>query len=284
MRVGVSGADGFTGRYLAHALSARGATLVPLMADLRDAAAVRAELVDARIDRLVHLAGIAFVASDDWRQFYTVNQLGTFALLDAAAAVRPGMRCVLASSAQVYGAQASGMLDEDCAANPSNHYAISKYAMELGSGQWRDRLEIVVTRPFNYTGVGQEERYLIPKIVAHFRQRAATIELGNLDVKRDFGDVRAVADAYAGLVMLNEAPPSLVNLCSGVVHGLRDVIAMAAALTGHRIEIAVNPAFVRANDVPVLGGEPTRLAVALPGWAPIPLRDTLAWMLEADAT
>lgn len=283
MRVGITGADGFTGVYLLDVLAARGAIAVPLMADLRDPTAVALEIAAARIDRLVHLAGIAFVASDDWAQFYAVNQIGTFTLLDAVARVSPGIRCVLASSAQVYGAQASGIISEDHPVAPSNHYAISKYAMELGSHQWRDRLEIVITRPFNYTGLGQEARYLIPKIVDHLKRRASVIELGNLDVKRDFGDVRSVTEAYTALVLGEETPPPVVNLCSGAVYGLRDVVSMASEIAGHQLDIRVNPDFVRANDVPVLGGDPGRLAATLPGWSPIALRDTLTWMIEANS-
>lgn len=282
MRVGITGADGFTGRYLVNALARRGATAVPLLADLRDPAAVTLEIAAARIDRLVHLAGIAFVASDDWEQFYAVNQIGTLTLLDAFSLVNPGARCVLASSAQVYGAQASGIISENHSVAPSNHYAISKYAMELGSQQWRDRLEIVITRPFNYTGLGQETRYLVPKIVDHIKRRASVIELGNLDVKRDFGDVRSVTEAYAALILNEERLPLVVNLCSGAVYGLRDVVSMASEIAGHPLDIRINPDFVRANDVRVLGGDTARLAATLPCWSPIALRDTLTWMIEGS--
>ncbi|WP_137984288.1 GDP-mannose 4,6-dehydratase, partial [Pseudomonas viridiflava] len=90
---------------------------------------------------------------------------------------------------------------------------------------WHARLPLVITRPFNYTGVGQAENFLLPKIVSHFTQRESTIELGNLDVWRDFSDVRAVTSAYRGLL---EARPlgKTLNVCSGVTHSLREVIEM----------------------------------------------------------
>jgi nucleoside-diphosphate-sugar epimerase len=282
MRIAVTGADGFTGRYVAEALAARGSELVPLSADIMDAAAIDAEVAATSFDGLLHLAALAFVGVSDWRGFYQVNQIGTYNLLEAVAHHRPGVRCVLASSAQIYGPQASGIVDEDARPDPTNAYAVSKYAMELGSAHWADKLSISIVRPFNYTGVGQEEQYLIPKIVSHFRARKPVIELGNTDVARDFGDVRAVAAAYAGL-LLDSSQDFTVNVCSGTVTRLRDVIAMATELTGHEIEIRVNPAFVRAGDVSVLGGDATRLRTLLPDWSPIPIRETLAWMLSSQA-
>lgn len=280
MRVAVTGADGFTGRFVAAALARRGATCVPIEADLRDAAAVERAVGEAGFDRLIHLAARAFVDATDWEAFYAVNQFGTYHLLDAVARRAPGTRCVLASSAQVYGAGAAGLVAEDATTDPANHYAVSKLAMERGAALWRGSLDIVVTRPFNYTGVGQGTEYLISKIVDHFRRRAEVIELGNLWVRRDFGDVRAVADAYAGLV-LADASPALVNIATGTVRSIDEILAILTDLSGHRPEVRVNPAFVRANDVAVLGGDPSRLRRALPDWAPRDLADTLAWMYGA---
>ena len=89
--------------------------------------------------------------------------------------------------------------------------------MEYLAKTYMTRLGIVITRPFNYTGVGQETRYPIPKIVSHFTARAPHIELGNTDVARDFSDVRDVARAYR---LLAEARPigEIFNLCSGGSH------------------------------------------------------------------
>jgi nucleoside-diphosphate-sugar epimerase len=278
MRVALTGALGFTGAYVQQALNAVGADWVTLDADLTDPAAVEGEIERTEFDRLIHLAGEAFVASDDWRRFYAVNQIGTMNLLAAVARRRPGARCILASSAQVYGPEASGLVNEDYPPRPNNHYAFSKLAMEMCATAFAGQAEIVVTRPFNYTGIGQQDRYIIPKIVDHFRRRAPVIELGNIEVRRDFGDVRSVAEAYAGLAIA-QSPPELVNICTGSLHSIHELLDLASEMTGHSPKIEINPAFVRAGDVPVLGGDPTRLNEALPGWRARAVEETLAWML-----
>jgi nucleoside-diphosphate-sugar epimerase len=280
MRVALTGANGFTGRYVTAALDAAGVAWVSLSADLRNPAAIEQAVAEAEFDCLIHLAGHAFVGAPDWPSFYTVNQLGTLHLLDAVARLKPGTRCILASSAQIYGPGAEGLIAENAPANPTNHYAISKFAMEQGAAMWRDRLEIVVTRPFNYTGVGQGAEYLIPKLVDHYRRGARVIELGNTWVQRDFGDVRSVAEAYAMLAS-TPAVPRILNICTGTVCSIETIIEMLNAISGHTLEVRVNPVFVRANDVAILGGDATQLRTTLPAWQPHALRDTLEWMYEA---
>jgi nucleoside-diphosphate-sugar epimerase len=288
----ITGLHGFTGRYMAAELKAQGyevfgtgsqASDEPgyLQADLTDALGLRAVLADLQPDVVVHLAALAFVGHGVADAFYQVNLIGTRNLLEAIAACDKTPDCVLlASSANVYGNASDGMLSEATPPAPANDYAVSKLGMEYMARLWQDRLPLVITRPFNYSGVGQGENFLLSKIVSHFRRRAPVIELGNLDVWRDFSDVRAVVAAYRGLL---EAAPvgQTVNVSSGVAHSLRDVIALCEQITGHQIEVTVNPAFVRANEVKTLTGDNTRLRGLVPGWTTPPLRDTLAWMLDA---
>lgn len=280
MRVAVTGASGFTGRYLMRALGAHGMEPAALNADVTDRGALRAELEMIKPAAVVHLAAKAFVNSDDFESFYSVNQTGTFNLLKAIDEVCPDASVLLASSAQVYGS-AAGLLSEEQPLAPANHYALSKAAMEMGAGFWSERLRIIVARPFNYTGVGQETRYLVPKIVDHFARRAPVIELGNIDVQRDIGDVRGVTDAYCGLLAAGQ--PGTFNISTEELVSVRDIIDMATDITGHRIDVRVNPAFVRSNDVPVLGGSNAKLRQCVGNWKPVPIAKTLAWMLAQPA-
>jgi nucleoside-diphosphate-sugar epimerase len=223
------------------------------------------------------------VGHEDPSAFYQVNLLGTQNLLTALESGAPGVSSVLlASSANIYGNQKSGRLSEDTLPQPANDYAVSKYAMELMAGLRLSRLPIIIVRPFNYTGVGQDDSFLIPKIVNHFRRRAAVIELGNLEVWREFGDVRVVARAYRRL--LEKRPTgSTLNVCTGQPHSLNDVVSTCERLTGHRMEVRVNPHFVRANEVRELYGDNARLMGVIDRLNNISLEDTLSWMLSAPA-
>lgn len=288
----ITGIQGFTGRYMAAELQVHGYEVLGMgsqpsdepgyfQVDLADASRLRALLANLQPDVVVHLAALAFVGHGVADAFYQVNLIGTRNLLEAIATCGKVPECVLlASSANVYGNASDGLLSEATAPAPANDYAVSKLAMEYMASLWHNRLPIVITRPFNYSGVGQDENFLLAKIVAHFRRRAGVIELGNLDVWRDFSDVRAVVSAYRGL--LDVAPSGqIVNVSSGVAHSLREVIGMCEAITGHRIEVTVNPAFVRANEVKTLTGDNSRLRALVPGWKTPALQDTLAWMLDA---
>lgn len=281
MKILITGIDGFTGCYLQPELAAHGHDVVALKSDLTDAAALGVEMLAVQPDAVAHLAGIAFVGHGEPNDFYRVNLMGTRNLLAALAGCGKRPSCVLlASSANVYGNASEGVLTEDALPNPANDYAVSKLAMEYMAKLWLDKLPIVVARPFNYTGVGQGESFLLPKIVSHFRRGVERIELGNLDVWRDFSDVRAVADAYRRLLEAG-AVGETVNVCSGRMHSLREVLGMAEVITGHKMRVDVNPAFVRANEVKTLCGNPARLRALIGAWNTPPLEETLRWMLEA---
>ena len=117
-------------------------------------------------------------------------------------------------------------------------------------------------------------------MAAHFRNRAAAIQLGNLDVWRDFSDVRSVAQAYRRLLQVCPAGAT-VNVCSGQTHSLREVLHMMERISGHTLDVQVNPAFVRANEVRSLSGNPDKLLSLIGDWQVPALEDTLRWMLEA---
>ncbi|MBX9838685.1 MAG: GDP-mannose 4,6-dehydratase, partial [Silvanigrellaceae bacterium] len=134
--------------------------------------------------------------------------------------------------------------------------------------------------PFNYTGVGQKEHFLIPKIVSHFKAKKDVIELGNLDVWREFGDVRFVTKAYSQLLNLSPKGQTF-NICTGQCYSLREIMTLCEEITGHHMEIKVNPKFVRDNEVRVLKGDNHRLMTMIGGGEIPMLKETLTWMLNS---
>ena len=287
LRALITGIRGFTGRYMADELRAAGYAVIGLAhqstegalgCDLLDRTALADVVAQVQPDVVVHLAGIAFVAHGDAEAIYRTNVVGTRNLLEALAALnrKPG-KVLLASSANVYGNTESAALDESTPPAPANDYAVSKIAMEYMARLWLDRLPIVIARPFNYTGVGQSENFLIPKIVAHYARRAEVLELGNLDVWRDFSDVRDLVSNYRKL-LAHGVPGQAYNLCSGKAWSLREVLGAISDIAGYTLPISVNPAFVRASEVKQLVGSRAKLDALLGPTEPIALTETLRWM------
>ena len=251
------------------------------VADLSDAPGLATVVREVQPDKVVHLAAIAFVAHGDAEAIYRTNLVGTRNLLEALAQSRAPLDAVLlASSSNVYGNSVGGVLDETTPPAPANDYAVSKLAMEYAARLYADRLPLIMARPFNYTGVGQAESFLIPKIINHVRRRATLIELGNLDVARDFSDVRNIVQLYRRLLEAPAAVGQTFNVCSGQAWSLNDVLMMVREISGHDFEVRVNPAFVRQNEVKTLVGSRAKLDAVVGQVPEIALRDTLRWMLE----
>ena len=295
----VTGGNSFTARHLIPVLKADGLNVrqlcnsnddvkdQDLFADITDLEALRVAISGVDIDYVIHLAGISFAAHQRPLELYNVNVLGTENLLKAFNDNAPNVhKIILASSANIYGAQAQSnpVLDESLCPEPVNHYAVSKLAMEHMSRTWMDRLPITCVRPFNYTGRGQDEKFLVPKIISHFARKADAIELGNIDVARDFTDVRVISKCYLKILHAEKAIGETVNICSGRLTKLKEIAAFAEEITGHSLDIKVNPDFVRKSDIMELRGDPTYLHSLIGPVEHPEIRETLAWMLQDGVT
>lgn len=288
----ITGINGFTGRYLAQALREKGYKVIGLThnnhqndpglfsCDLLDSAAVEEVVGQVQPDVVVHLAAISFVAHGDVEAIYRTNVVGTRNLLHSLANCdKLPLAVLLASSANVYGNATDDPITELTSVSPANDYAVSKLAMEYMARLWMAKLPIVIVRPFNYTGRGQASNFLLPKIIDHFRRGETKIELGNLDVARDFSDVRTLVDVYIRL--LESAPAGeIFNVCSGKAVSLQEILGMMEYIAGYSIDISVNPAFVRENEIKCLRGNNNKLIDTIGQFNSIPLEKTLRWMYE----
>ena len=237
----------------------RGFELIGLQSDITNLLALEKEVLKVAPDAVIHCAGISFVASKDQEAFYRVHALGTSNLLTALTQLpQKPKKVLLASSATVYGNAVLTPTPEDYPLKPMDHYAMSKVAMEEMAKTFFDQLPIIIARPFNYTGVGQHDNFLIPKLIRHFAQKAPAIELGNLLVEREFNDVATICEVYLALLEYGHAG-EIYNVGTGQVRSLANVVDTLVKLTQHPMKISVNPDFVRANEVRRMCGNPQKL-------------------------
>lgn len=309
-RILVTGAAGFVGRHLVAALvealppgstilaGLRGGDSAPpgtraLPFDVTNAAATRSAVREARPTCVVHLAAVAALqeARSDPARTWRINLDGTMNLAAATLAEAPESRFVFVSTSEVYGGtfkRAATPLDEEALLDPTNPYAASKAAADLLVGQMaRDGLKAVRMRPFNHTGPGQTEAFVVPAFAAQVARieagrQAPTLRTGNLDALRDFLDVRDVAAAYVAAVLAPELEPGLIlNVASGTPRPIRDALTALIALAHVPIAVEPDPERMRPNDTPFAVGDAAR-AKHLLGWAPrIPWETTIADTLES---
>ena len=280
----IFGAGGFTGRHLADSLSKSGRWIVEDAraqgADLTDIGSLARAVDSARPDAVINLAARSSVTESHLRLLYDVNAFGWRNLLTVLVERQFQGRVIFASSANIYGNKTDGLIVEQRPPDPANHYGLSKVLAERFSLLDGVGLDLVTTRPFNCIGVGQAPGFLVPKLVAHFAERRPRIELGALDVERDFVDIRDAAAAYT-LLLEADAPPPVVHIASGCAVSIQALIDILRGLTGHAMEVAVNQAFMRPNDLRYQCGDVSRLASL--GFIPrYTVTDTLSWMLNAQ--
>lgn len=244
-RVFITGGTGFVGGWLKPALehdAGYDVFLGPPAMDLRAPATVRSAIEAAKPDYVVHLAAQSFVgeATRDPRGTYDVNFFGTLNLLDALAAKGFRGRMLYVGSADAYGRVSESELPvvESAPLRPRNPYAVSKVAAEALCYQWSQTgtFEIVMARPFNHIGPGQSDRFAVSdfakQIVAiKLGQREAIIQVGDIDVTRDFTDVRDVARAYR-LLLERGVNGETYNVCSGAETKVSDVLKQLLAVAG----------------------------------------------------
>jgi GDP-6-deoxy-D-talose 4-dehydrogenase len=292
-RVLITGGTGFTGRLLAERLRQDGHDVIALgrgpeneagavNLDLCDLDALTHSLKDVRPVAVVHLAGIAAPSHGNVDEIYSANVIGTANLFAALTAGRIAPRIVIvASSAQLYAVpDGERLLAEDAPVEPRTHYAVSKHATEEIAAIYSRQFPVLVTRPFNYTGPGQRTNFLIPKIVQHYADRRSEIRLGNLDLFRDFSDVRRVVEAYSRLLS-QSTTLATVNICSGRAVRLADILRLMEDISRHPIRLVTDASLFRGDEPRYLVGSPSRLE-SLIGPLPNPaFRETLTRMYEA---
>jgi|SaaInlLV_10m_DNA_1039704.scaffolds.fasta_scaffold02032_5 GDP-6-deoxy-D-talose 4-dehydrogenase len=280
MKVLVTGSDGFTGQHLIKRLEENQVSYMALQSDLLCKKTLEIEIRKFNPTHVCHLAGISFANYSDVNNYYNVNLLGTINLLEILCLLEyPKLRVIIASSAAIYGNNKEGKLDEKTVPEPHNHYSMSKYLVENCSALYSTMLDIVIVRPFNYTGLEHNSRFLIPKIIDHFKCYSSEIELGNTEVYREFGDVRDVVEYYYRLLVTPRSE-TIFNICTGKMYTIKDILCICEEQTGHVISIKTNNALIRDNEPKVLIGDPSKLIKHTKYIPRYNIEDTVCWMLK----
>ena len=285
----ITGVNGFVGRYLSRTLLARGAEVHgtafapgddPLSGAGLDGVTVHP--VDVRIqsevdevvsavqpDGVFHLAGVAFVpdAQANPTLAFDINAIGTIRVLAAVQSRFPRARVVSIGSSEVYGLidPRDLPLDESVALRPISPYAASKAAADLAAYQWAEGVgvDVVRARPFNHTGPGQRVVFVCPDFATQIAriergECEPRIAVGDLDVIRDFSDVRDIVEAYIVLYEQGERGEAY-NICSGVGRTIRRILDDLIELSGTAVEVVVDPAKLRPRRVPEFVGSAAKL-------------------------
>jgi len=290
MKVLITGLHGFTGGYLETLLRKTGYEIYGLVSgsplrkheyqvDMRDQSAVTDAVAEIDADYVIHLAAISFVAHGDIGEIYDTNVKGVLNLIEALyRCARPVKKLLVASSGNIYGAAAVDKpINEDTYPLPSNHYSVSKLAVEHIARLAYGKIPIIIVRPFNYIGIGQSSSFVVPKIVSALQNRIQDIYLGNIDIVRDFSDVRWVVEVYLAL-MESDISDETFNVCSGLGVRLRDLLHDLEDIAGYRLRIHTDSNLMRINDLPHLVGSPTKLENRIRVPPRIKLMETLKWM------
>lgn len=274
----VTGLSGFVGQQLLqHPRRAKWQLLDYSRLELLDPDSLSETLQGDCPDAVIHLAGQTFVpeAFRAPRQTIEINLLGTLNLLQALKQSGFGGSFLYVSSGDVYGqvAEADLPIHESLPPRPRNPYAVSKVAAELLCLQWSylEPWRIMVARPFNHIGPGQRADFVIPAVASQLvrirrGQQAPRIEVGDVDVTRDFLDVRDVLSAYFHLLE-NGRNGETYNVCSGMEYRVRDLIEQMVELTNLDVELLQDPARMRPSEQRRVAGNSWKLQQQT-GWTP----------------
>ena len=281
-KVWLIGADSFTGTHLLPSLERNKYQVDISEVDITDKEQVSEAMFRIEPDYIISLAAISFVPDDGDESIYAVNTFGAQNILAACLKLpKKPKNIILASSANIYGVQKQEQVDENSIPNPVNHYGCSKWSMEQIAQTYSEQLNITITRPFNYTGIGQDSKFLVPKIVEHFIKKTTVLKLGNIDVWRDFSDVRWIIEAYTKLLSRQNQGLTRVNLCSGNLISIREIIDVLQQITDHQITVETDIDLVRKADIHRQCGNNKKLFELLPNLSSvIELKETLKWMVK----
>lgn len=288
-RILITGGTGFVGRHLIRSLKSFDVKIFAVSssdvsspepgvdyrkADIRRADEIGSIIREANPDQVYHLAAVSTIgiAGNDPRYTFDVNVLGSYNVFEAVMRLPVPPRVLYVSTSQVY-ASSDHALTETSLSGPGNHYAATKAMAELLAVQYRKTSSggIIIARAFNHTGPGQEPSFVMPSIAKQLAEAEAgihppVIKVGDLNVRRDFTDVRDVVMAYQELITEGKAGETY-NVCSGRAILLADLASDLQKQCRVKTDLQIDQNRVRANEIALMLGDPDKLYKTT-GWIP----------------
>lgn len=251
--------------------------------NITDPVAIQDAMIKISPDFILHLAAISRVDLNEPQNIFNVNVNGTLNLLSACLKLREKPKIIVVSSSQVYGIPENNTqsLNENADIKPVNLYGASKAAAENIAMAFYNEfdLPVVIARPFNHTGKGQSEHFIIPKLIQAYKKKQKKLTIGNTDISRDYLDVRDVVNAYIK-IMQNFHPGEVYNISSGESISLSDIISIIENLSDHKLNIVPDKELFRKNEIVNIRGDSSKI-IKETGWEPkYDINETLRWMLE----
>lgn len=298
----VTGATGFTGKYVIEALLRKQYAVIAtgqssqvsrpladikpdddfryIRLDLTDPQQIHAALWERKVDYVIHLAGLSDPTHQNPVDYYAINLVGTINLLEVLGElIHVPQKIVISSTALVYRPQ-SRPVEENDELGTYNHYGLSKLLVEKSSRHYSNRIPIVIARPFNYAGVGQPKRNIVPKLINFIKNEQGKVSLDNLAIFRDYSDVRFVADAYVELLTANTESFDVVNICSSQVFSFKDLLKILGDISQTKADISLTGRFERNTNINYLCGSNNKLLDLCPNISKKSIYETLDWMYK----
>lgn len=305
MSIVVTGGAGFIGSMLCKLLVERGDDVVVidnlrngrrelidalgskarlLEVDIRDTEAVREIIIDVHPQGVCHLAAIHFIpyCNKHPLEALDINVQGTLSVLEACKAAPPGM-VVIASTAAVY-----GICDEPCketdAPGPLDIYGISKNTCEQLAWLYSadTKAPCIAARIFNAVGPNETNPHLVPQLINQLIRGERTVELGNLEPRRDYIHTSDLARGLMCALDHKQNGYDVFNIGTGQEHSVKDIVEICGNILGQQIEIKQSPHLVREVDRMHLCANNDKIRQAT-GWQPkVGINETLRELLEAS--
>jgi len=282
----ITGINGFVGHHLARELSERNIKVIGIGRD----EAVAPEIEDivvkyhsanlttewpaiSDVDTIIHLAGLAAVGPsfDNPQQYINGNSSMVTHMCEYYLAQEKKPRIIVVSSGAVYDSRQPMPIGELGEIGFSSPYAVSKILTENQCAYYRNRgLECIVVRPFNHIGPGQNKGFILPDFYERLKEAkpSANIQVGNINTKRDYTDVRDIVDAYVKIATAPTLQHPLYNVCSGKSTSGKELLDLLKQMIEKPdVEFEIDPALVRPTDIMDIYGDSSRLQQEL-DWHP----------------